>query len=60
MTFQEAVEHAKKRGHELVYDPPANTLSRAARYTCRKCGRAVLATGGPAYGSAIEEDCKAF
>lgn len=57
MMFAEAVGKATDRGHVLKNDPPANELSRVARQTCTKCGRAVLFSGSHAYGSALESDC---
>jgi hypothetical protein len=54
----EGCAQAKSLGHDMEHDPPANELSRVARYTCSKCGRAVLANGGTVYGSALEVECK--
>jgi hypothetical protein len=57
--FERALVKATDEGHEMKYDPPANSLSRMNRYTCRKCGRAVLGNPGAAYGSATEGPCTA-
>lgn len=54
--FDEAVEKAKGLGHTMISDPP-HELSRAWRWSCNKCGRAVLSCNGNVYGSAMEKDC---
>lgn len=51
------VEMATARGHTVEYDQPAiNT--RAERWTCTRCGLAVLRFCGNIYGSATEQDCE--
>jgi hypothetical protein len=55
--FKEAVQAAKEAGHELVWDPPANVFAKVGRYTCRKCGKAVLGDWSTAYGAATESGC---
>jgi hypothetical protein len=61
MSKKHPVERARERGHNLVDDPPAHTLTNMNRQTCSKCGRAVL--WGPearhGYGTALEKDCVA-
>ncbi len=55
--LETACKLATVRGHDLEYDPP-HSLSSVDRYTCRKCGRAVLGGYSNAYGSATSaEDC---
>ncbi len=49
-------ERAADRGHVVVSDPP-HDLSAGRRWTCRKCGAAVIDYRGNVYGSAIEQDC---
>lgn len=53
----EGVALARTLGHDMISDPPANTLSNMDRYSCKKCWRAVLGNGSTVYGSAIEIDC---
>lgn len=43
-------------GHDLFLDPPA-ALTRVERWTCSRCGRAVLRNGSHVYGSATTEPC---
>lgn len=49
------VTRANARGHEVENDGP--TLGGASRWTCRRCGRAVLRYANNVYGSAVDEDC---
>lgn len=42
--------------HTLADDPP-HGLSSVARWTCVRCGCAVLANGPVIYGSASTEEC---
>ena len=51
----DAIDRAKVRGHAVEYDGP--TLGGADRWTCIRCGRAILKAGGPFYGSAKDEEC---
>lgn len=53
--FEDALNRAKKAGHQLQNDPPV--FSSMERHTCRACGRAVLGNYSTAYGSATEEPC---
>ena len=54
-----AVDKAAQDGHVMVSDPPA-AISSVSRYTCSRCGRAVLGNYTVAYGSAIEGECTAY
>lgn len=54
--FEAALEKTKQSGHELEHDPP-HSLASVDRYTCKKCGRAVLGNHSTAYGSATEAPC---
>lgn len=54
--FTGALETARAGGHELEHDPP-HALASVDRYTCKRCGRAVLGNYGHAYGSAAEGPC---
>jgi hypothetical protein len=50
-------EAAVALGHDLEWDPP-HELSRFGRYTCTKCGKAVLIRpNGSGYGSATRDAC---
>lgn len=51
------VTQANARGHDVEPDPPAG-LTRAERWTCSKCGNAVLRNREVIYGSAVSEDCR--
>lgn len=55
--LQSAVDKARASGHDLEHDPP-HLLSSMDRFTCRKCGRAVLGNHSTAYGSATDGPCK--
>lgn len=45
-------------GHTVEWDPPAALTSLRSRWTCVRCGNAVLhARAGHMYGSAIEGPC---
>lgn len=50
-----AIDRAKVRGHAVEYDGP--TVGGADRWTCTRCGRAVLWASGPMYGSALIYEC---
>lgn len=51
------VEMAERLGHTVENDPPA-ALTATERWTCKRCGSAVLRAGtGNVYGSAVEETC---
>jgi hypothetical protein len=48
-------------GHTLTWDPPSGLTEVRIRWTCKTCGRAVLAREREtehAYGSALEIPCK--
>ena len=55
--FEEALKAARAAGHDLTNDPP-HSLSSVNRYTCTKCGKAVLGSDDNVYGSAVKEPCK--
>lgn len=55
-SFDEAFKKAKDNGHKFIYDPP-HSLSSMNRYTCEKCGKAVLGNSTSGYGSATEDTC---
>ena len=57
MNFKEAIEKAGSLGHHMIPDPP-HELSKASRYSCDKCWRAVLSYRGNVYGSALTAECK--
>jgi hypothetical protein len=56
--LQPAVIRALCRGHAVTYDP-THGLSSVLRWTCTRCGQAVLDNRGHVYGGAIEADCAA-
>jgi hypothetical protein len=43
-------------GHAIEDDSPGG-LSRVQRWTCGRCGDAVLRYGGNTYGSALDTPC---
>ena len=49
---------ALNKGHDFEDDSP-HALSRVERWTCKRCGWAVLRNGAIVYGSAIEGRCAA-
>lgn len=53
----EAVVAAVRPGHNLEADPPA-ALTAVRRWTCTRCGDAVLLNGGHTYGGATERTCE--
>jgi hypothetical protein len=48
------VAQAEALGHSMVWDP---TFLGHDRWTCDRCGRAVVKPHGLPYGSAIEVEC---
>lgn len=56
MNDQLQFDAAAALGHELEWDPP-HELSNARRWTCKRCGRALLCFQGNWYGSALETQC---
>jgi len=56
VTLPPGVAQARALGHAVEWDPPANILSRVARWTC-PCGAAVLDSGTVIYGDAVEKTC---
>ncbi len=52
----EAIGKAVQLGHDVEVDPPA-ACTAARRWTCKRCGDAVLAYGTNIYGSASKEPC---
>lgn len=51
-----AVAAATEKGHTIEWDPPA-ALTAARRWTCRRCGNAVLDYQGNVYGGALQITC---
>lgn len=47
---------AADRGHAVEWDPPA-ALTSVTRWTCTRCGSAVLVRHDIPYGTAYTEDC---
>lgn len=56
--FDEAVEKAKGLGHNMISDPPDTLTGQLDRWSCNKCGRAVLSCNGNVYGSAMSMPCE--
>lgn len=50
------VRHLIQAGHTVQSDPPA-TLTALQRWTCTRCGDAVLRYGPRIYGAATERPC---
>jgi len=57
MDKPEPVRRAETLGHTPEWDGWTYGLSNVGRWTCTKCGRAVLDSGSAVYGSAIEQEC---
>jgi hypothetical protein len=55
ITMEDAKQLATSRGHDIEWDPSATGV---ARWTCKRCGRAVLIHNGVTWGSATENDCE--
>ncbi|WP_436759402.1 hypothetical protein [Streptosporangium sp. V21-05] len=53
------VQRAEALGHTAKNDPP-HALSAVSRWTCTRCGAAVLSRAGVVYGSAIEQTCEQY
>lgn len=47
---------ALDKGHAFEDDPP-HALSRVERWTCTRCGAAVLRNSSVVYGSAATDEC---
>lgn len=58
MDIPPMVARQVKPGHEVEEDPFGG-FSQAERWTCTRCGSAVLRCGSNIYGSATEKDCEA-
>lgn len=43
-------------GHDVKPDPP-HEMSRAERWTCTRCGGAVIRYNGNVYGAAVDYTC---
>jgi len=52
----EPVVVAEALGHAVEWDPPA-ALTEARRWTCSRCGDAVLDYRGNIYGGAANRSC---
>lgn len=50
---REPVRLAEEMGHDVYWDPGSQV-----RWTCKRCGNAVLVVGVNIYGSAVTERCK--
>lgn len=50
-------DNANAATHDLEWDPP-HGLSSARRWTCRRCGHAVLSYGSNVYGTATHAPCE--
>lgn len=57
MSGEAAVTRAEALGHWVEHDPPA-AMTAARRWTCARCGAAVLDYLGNIYGSAVEKMCE--
>lgn len=55
-SYTEAPRRAEALGHEPESDPPFG-MTRAERWTCTRCGDAVLKYNDNIYGSAVDEVC---
>lgn len=54
----EIVKEAAGHGHQFEWDPPAALTSLRGRWTCSRCGNAVLMRNDRScYGSAAGNDC---
>jgi len=51
-----ATAKATANGHTVEWDPPAS-LTAARRWTCTRCGDAVLDYNGNVYGGAVDRTC---
>lgn len=51
-----AVAEAAEKGHTVEWDPPPG-LNAARRWTCTRCGNAVLDYRGNVYGGALQITC---
>lgn len=56
-SLEEELLRAEHRGHDMENDPPQHGLSRVRRFTCAKCGRALLKGERSVYGSAGDIEC---
>ncbi len=51
-----AVAKAAEKGHTVQWDPPWG-MTAARRWTCTRCGDAVLDYCGNVYGGAVDRTC---
>lgn len=51
-----AVAAATEKGHTVEWDAPAG-MTAARRWTCTRCGDAVLDYCGNVYGGAVDRSC---
>ncbi|TXS35263.1 hypothetical protein [Streptomyces sp. t39] len=54
--MSEIPREALGKGHDFEDDAP-HALSSVERWTCKRCGAAVLRSRGYVYGSATEDHC---
>lgn len=55
-TVEPAVAKAIENGHTVEWDAPG-AVTAVRRWTCKRCGDAVLDNCGHLYGGAIERTC---
>lgn len=51
-----AVARATEKGHNVEWDAPAG-MTAVRRWTCTRCGDAVLDNRGHLYGGALDRTC---
>lgn len=56
MEFPSELRNRVGEGHVLEWDPPA-AFTATRRWTCARCGDAVLVNGSVVFGSATREGC---
>jgi len=57
MKFPRELLNEVRATHDLEWDPPA-VMTAVRRWTCTRCGDAVLVNGDNVYGSATRETCR--
>lgn len=53
----EPLVRAQSLGHQVEPDPPVGVFTSGRRWTCERCGSAVLIVGHNIYGGAMERTC---
>lgn len=56
MDMPSEVEEQVKANHVMEWDPPT-VMTAVRRWTCTRCGDAVLVNGDVVYGSATRSAC---